>query len=294
MMRSFYFKLLFAIMLILLWCLASWIISGNYFNARINEQIRQETEITHDRAQDLADSIRRNLNYLGGVPGFFVHAVRINKALSLFGSGNIPSKLPLETKRKRWTEDPVLKDLDQTLAIASDSFHVDLIHVVNAAGDSIASSNWNTPNTTIGTNYAEREYFRMNKDGQPGRQYAVGKTTNIPGLFFSTPVIVNGKFMGAVVAKADVPNLTFLIRQTDSYVTDKNGVIILAHDKDKEMLSLAGAPVGKMSVAEKRAIYQRDEFPEMHITSWGESEFPSLRKIQACKAGGSNPPSCLR
>jgi diguanylate cyclase (GGDEF)-like protein/PAS domain S-box-containing protein len=280
MMRSFYNKLLFAIMLILLWCAATWIISGNYFNSRINEQIRQETELTHDRAQDLADSIRRNLNYLGGVPGFFIHAIRVNKALSLFGSSNIPSRLPLETKRTRWTADPVLKDLDQTLAIASANFHVDLIHVVNAAGDSIAASNWNTPNTTIGTNFAEREYFRMNQNGQRGQQYAVGKTTHIPGLFFSAPVVVNGKFMGAVVAKADVPNLTFLIRQTDSYVTDKNGVIILAHDKDKEMLSLAGSPVGKMSTAEKMAFYQKDEFPEMHITSWGNNEFPSLLNIQ--------------
>jgi diguanylate cyclase (GGDEF)-like protein/PAS domain S-box-containing protein len=285
MVRSFYIKLLVAITLILLWCAASWFISGSYYNSRINEQIRQETQLTHDRAQDLADSIRRNLNYLGGVPGFFIHAVRVNKALSHFGPGDIPSKLPIETKRSRWTADPALKDIDQTLAIASANFHVDLIHVVNAAGDSIAASNWNTPDTTIGTNYAEREYFRMNKNGQRGQQYATGKTTHIPGLFFSAPVVVKGKFMGAVVTKADVPNLTFLIKQTDSYVTDRNGVIILAHDKDKEMLSIAGSPVSKMSTAEKMAIYQKDEFPELHISSWGESEFPSLYSIQ----GESSP-----
>ncbi|HTN94491.1 MAG TPA: diguanylate cyclase [Gallionella sp.] len=280
MMRGFYFRLLFAFTLILLWCVASWFVSGNYFNARINDQIQQETELTHDRAQDLADSIRRNLNYLGGVPGFFVHAVRVKKALSRFGPSSIPSQLPMEMKRKLWTMDPVLKDLDQTLAIACANFHVDLIHVVNAAGDSIAASNWDTPNTTIGTNFSEREYFRMNKNGQFGQQYAVGKTTRVPGLFFSAPVMIGGKFMGAIVAKADVPNLTFLIRQTDSYVTDKNGVIILAHDKDKEMLSLAGSPVGKMSSVEKIAIYQKDEFPVLRIASWGNNEFPSLRYIQ--------------
>ena len=280
MARSFYIKMLVAITLILLWCAASWFISGSYYNSRINEQIRQETQLTHDRAQDLADSIRRNLNYLGGVPGFFIHAVRVNKALSDFGPGDTPSRLPLEKKRARWTADPVLNDLDRTLAIASANFHVELIHVVNAAGDSIAASNWDTPDTTIGTNYAEREYFRMNKNGQRGQQYAVGKTTHIPGLFFSAPVVINGKFMGAVVTKADIPNLSFLIKQTDSYVTDRNGVIILAHDKDKEMLSLAGSPVSKMSTAEKMATYQKAEFPELHITSWGENEFPSLFNMQ--------------
>jgi diguanylate cyclase (GGDEF)-like protein/PAS domain S-box-containing protein len=280
MMRSFSINILVANSLILIWCIAAWILSGSYFFSRINEQIRQETKITHDRAQDLADSIRRNLNYLGGVPGFFVHAVRVNHALSSFGPNNTPSTLPYETKKSRWTADPVLKDLDQTLAIASANFHVDLIHVVNAAGDSIAASNWDTPATTIGTNFAEREYFRMNKNGQRGQQYAVGKTTHVAGLFFSAPVMINGKFMGAVVTKADVPNLTFLIRQTDSFITDKNGVIILTHDKDKEMMALAGSPVGNMSVAERMAIYRKDDIPELNITSWGISEFPSLLRIQ--------------
>lgn len=279
-MRSFSINILVANSLILIWCIAAWILSGSYFFSRINEQIRQETKITHDRAQDLADSIRRNLNYLGGVPGFFVHAVRVNHALSSFGPNNTPSTLPYETKKSRWTADPVLKDLDQTLAIASANFHVDLIHVVNAAGDSIAASNWDTPATTIGTNFAEREYFRMNKNGQRGQQYAVGKTTHVAGLFFSAPVMINGKFMGAVVTKADVPNLTFLIRQTDSFITDKNGVIILTHDKDKEMMALAGSPVGNMSVAERMAIYRKDDIPELNITSWGISEFPSLLRIQ--------------
>lgn len=278
-MRSFSIKILVAITLILLWCVAVWIMSGNYYDARINEQIRQKTQLTHDRAQDMADSIRRNLNYLGGVPGFFIHAVRVNKALSKFGPVNTPSGLPLETKKARWTADPLLKDLNQTLAMASANFRVDLIHVVNAAGDSIAASNWNTPNTTIGSNYAEREYFRLNKKGLRGQQYAIGKTTHIAGMFFSAPVLVNGKFMGAVVTKVDVPNLTFLIKQTDSYVVDKNGVIILAHDKDKELLALAGTPVSKMSTAEKMAIYQKDEIPEMKIASWGEKEFPSLLRI---------------
>jgi diguanylate cyclase (GGDEF)-like protein/PAS domain S-box-containing protein len=288
MLRNFPIHILVANALILLWCVTAWFLSGSYYSSRINEQIQQQTELIHDRAQDLADSISRNLNYLGGVPGFFIHAVRVNKALSLFGPEITPSKLPYEERKIRWTADPILKDVDQTLAIASANFHVDLIHIVNAAGDSIAASNWNTPASTIGTNFAEREYFQMNKNGQSGQQYAIGKTTHVAGLFFSAPVIINGKFMGAVVTKADVPNLTFLIKQTDSFVTDKNGVIILSHDKDKEMLSLAGSPVGKMSTANKMAMYHREDFQELHIASWGINEFPSLLRIQ-----GENIPQII-
>ncbi len=280
MIRSLNTKFLIAISLILFWWLAAWLVSGSYYQSRIDEHIGNETQLMQDRTQDLADSIGRNLNYIAGVPGFFIHAVRVNSALAEFGASDIPSKLPYETRKKRWTENPVLNDLNKTLAIASANFHVDLIHVVNAAGDSIAASNWNTPGSTIGTNYAEREYFRMNRNGQPGKQYAVGKTTHVGGLFFTAPVIIKGKFLGAVVTKVDVPNLTFLIKQTDSFVTDRNGVIILAHDKDKELLSLAGAPVAKMSAAERKAIYLKEDFPELEISPWGDSEFPTLFRIK--------------
>src|SRR5208282_5275457 len=157
---------------------------------------------------------------------------------------------------------------------------VDLIYVVNAAGDTIAASNWNTSESIIGTNFAERDYFRTNKNGKRAEQFAVGKKTHIPGLFFSSPILIKGTFMGAIVAKANISDLTFLIKQTDAFVTDKNGVIILSHDNNREMLSVSGAPVSKMSTTDKEAIYMKNDFPELEIKPWGDKDFDSLLRIQ--------------
>lgn len=272
--------LIITAVLIVLWNIAAWIISERYYLNRSSELIVQETRVSQERSGDLADSIKRNLNYLHGIPDLLSNLLRVKWAVSRFGGDAAPSKLPLDVRRKKWTEHPALNDLSKYLAIAAKSLNADLIHVVNAAGDCIAASNWDTPVNTIGANFAERDYFKSNKSGNRGVQYAVGRTTNTPGLFFSTPVIIDGIFMGAVVAKVDVPNLTFLIKQSDAFVTDSNGVIILARDKELEMHSLPDASISEMSEQERIARYRRTSFPTLRIAPWGDDNFVTLQRVE--------------
>jgi len=266
--------------LIVLWNIAAWLISERYYLDRNRLLIEQETRLSQERSADLADSIKRNLNYLHGIPDLLSNLLRVKWAVSRFGGDAAPSKLPLDVRKMKWTKHPALNDLSKYLAIAAKSLNADLIHVVNAAGDCIAASNWDTPANTIGANFAERDYFKSNKSGSRGMQYAVGRTTNTPGLFFSTPVIIDGIFMGAVVAKVDVPNLTFLIKQSDAFVTDSNGVIILARDKELEMHSLPDASISEMSEQERIARYRRTSFPTLRIAPWGDDNFITLLRVE--------------
>ena len=178
------------ITLLLLWGVASWYIARANYLTRANELIRLETQISQVRAQDLASSIEQNLNYLSGVPGFFSNAVRVRQSLALFGPQITASDVPYELRKSRWTHEATLKDLSQTLFIAKSELHTDMIYVVNAAGDCIAASNWLDSTSIIGSNFAEREMIKANRLGRPGMQYAVGKMTHIPGLFFSLTVSI--------------------------------------------------------------------------------------------------------
>jgi len=89
--------------------------------------------------------------------------------------------------------------------------------VINAAGDCIASGNAGTFESFVGVNYADREYFQQAKTGRSGRQYAMGRMTNVPGLFYSYPVIENGHFLGVVVVKISVPSLAYWIEDTNAF-----------------------------------------------------------------------------
>ena len=272
--------ILVAVFLIVVWNISAWLIANNYYVAREEKAVEQETRLSQERAGDLADSIQRNLNYIAGIPDLVAQTVRVKNAISRFGASSTPSSQPLEMRKRRWTDDPVLKDLSLYLRQVQRDLHVDLIYVVDAAGDCIAAGNLNTPGSSIGMDFAERDFFQANKHGQRGMQYAVGKTTHIPGLFFSSPVFIKGRFMGAVVAKSDVPNLTSLIKQVSSFVTDANGVIILAQDKTREMRALPGAPIAAISGKDRFDRYRRRDFPLMQIEPWGDNNFTSLMRVQ--------------
>ena len=275
-------------LLLVLWNVAVWFSSENLYLSNASSLIAQETGLAQQRADDLSDSIKRNLNYLHGVPDLFSELLRVKWAVTRFGTSTIPSPLPIEARVQKWSNDKALRNLNQYLDFSARSLNVDLIYVINAAGDTIAASNWDTPTSGLGINVAERSLYTLNRNGQSGVQYAVGKATKIPGLFFSTPIFIDGKFFGAVAAKADVPSLSFLTKQINAFVSDDNGVIILAHNKELEMNSLPDAAIFKLSRQAQLALYQRDSFPILKIEPWDDKRLASLVRIQ-----GENIPHIL-
>jgi len=250
-----------------------------YYQSRIGELVAQQAQDAHESADDLADSIRRNLHYVSGIPDFLSHGLRVYNALAHLDANGGPSALPYAVRKKRWTSDNALNDLSRTFARARSDLNADLIYLVNAAGDCVAASNWDTTESPIGTNFAERDFFRQNRAGQRGMQYAVGKTTHVAGLYFSTPVVVDGKFAGAIVAKVDMPKLSFLTRLTDAFVTDRNGVIILAHDAPIEMKVLPDGALHRLSKQAITDYYQRNDFQTLPIEPWENGEFQAVWRI---------------
>lgn len=276
---SLYHNINITLTLLLLWNVGVWLLSDHFYLSKARALIRQETSLSQERADDLTDSIKRNLNYLHGIPDLFSELLRVKWAVSKFGTNTVPSPLSRQERIAKWTKDKSLMELNRYLDFSARSLRVDMIYIVNAAGDAIAASNWDTPTNTIGLNLAERAYFKKNMLGQHGMQYAVGKTTRIPGLYFSTPVFIDGQFLGAAVAKADVPNLSFLIKQMNAFVVDDNGVVILARNKKLEMSSLPDAELNKLTQQEKSALYLREDFPVLKIEPWDDKNLPSLVKI---------------
>jgi len=177
-----------------------------------------------------------------------------------------------------WTADPDLQDLNEYLALIQTSLGVDLLYVTNADGEAFAASTTDARLSPIGLNFADRKWFQRTSQGLAGMQYAIGKASGVAGLFFASPVVRDGKVLGAVVARVDVRSLSFLARQSEVFVADANGVIILAHDSSIEMLTLPGATVGSLTSKERMFTYQRDAFIPLHVEPWKSN--PQLRYFQ--------------
>ena len=110
------------------------------------------------------------------------------------------------------------------------SFGLDLIYIMDAKGISVAASNWDTPASTVGLNYSDRAHFQTAITGVPGQQFAVGRTTRVPGFFFSMPVRQGSEVVGTVGIKIDQPRLQHLVRISGSIITDDYGIVVLAEN----------------------------------------------------------------
>jgi len=242
--------------LILLWSVLAAFIEYRAYLEQVSSYVVQQRADMDRRGQEMAHSIRSNVRYLSGVSNMLAQSVRVNKATAMFGA----QAQPLETRKEQWTQQPDLNDLSRYLSVVQSNLNIDMVFVANAAGDVIASSNWKEADSPIGTNYASRDWFKLNQIGKRGMQYAMGKTMHVAGLYFATPVMQDGKFTGSVITKIEAANLTFLIKDTESYITDTNGVIIVAGNPALLLKTVPNASVFGMSTAARLERYQRVDF----------------------------------
>ena len=269
---------------IVVWIACAWIIAGYFHDQRSDALFQRESQQVELQAENITRNLRRSLAYLHGIPAASAKDEDIRSPLRKFGPDVPPSLLPKEIQRKKWEEEPALAALNKFLAEEARDLIVDEIHLVNAAGDCIAASNARTPESFVSVNYADREYFQQVKAGRSGRQYAMGRVTNVPGLYYSFPVIEDGRFLGAVVVKVSVPSLAYWIEDTNAFLADSDGVVVLAHDKRLEMRTLPGATVSQLSEPQRISRYKRINFESIHTNSYGDPRFPTLTRFQGQRA----------
>jgi len=273
------------VLLVLAWIVcASFLVERNYL-ARVDALVAAQDEVAEVRARDLAGSIQRNLHYMRGIPEVMAQAREVVDALRRLAAEGPRSGEAWEQKATRWKADAPLRQLDRFLAKAQDSLDIDILYVADAAGNVVAASDSGRAGQSVGTNVADRSYFHSALGGGNGVQYAVGKATGIPGLFFSAPVVAQGRVLGVVIAKVHMPNLSFLLDQSDSFLSDASGVVIMAHNRALEMTVLPGAPIEAVSEAERMTRYRRTKFPVLPVVPW---EHGGRRKLYAL-AGGRVP-----
>ncbi len=275
--------------LVLGWTAAVWFGSGNYYGRESAEYYRQQADAAAAQISQVAHQIEQNLQVLRGIPKVLASDPQVQAALHRFGPQVQASPPDISERRKRWQQDPLLAASNQLLATWVANMGADVVWLMNAAGDCVSASNSATPGTFVGSNFADRDYFQLARRGQSGEQYAFGRVSSAPGLYFSMPVFERGQFVGAVVLKRNIANLSVLTQQLTAFLTDANGVIIQAGDKRWEYLAMPEARVNQFKADQQLALYRKNNFDTLSVTPWPDSAgFPA-----AVQLGGSDIPWIL-
>ena len=164
--------------------------------------------------------------------------------------------------------------LNEYLGFIAKTLNVDLAFVVDANGLCVASSNFGTPGSLIGEHFADREYFVSARNGWPGVQYAVGRVTNIPGIFFSVPVLHDGRFAGAAVVKVNIPNIERTVSAKGAFATDRHGVIVIAADPAWLLKAVPDATVFALTREQRLLAYKREDIEKLPLVQTENEPFP--------------------
>ncbi|PAA39132.1 cache domain-containing protein, partial [Pseudomonas fragi] len=122
-----------------------------------------------------------------------------------------------------------LSKANQLLSEITSQTGAEVMYLVDAHGDTIATSNWNKSDSFIGRNFAFRPYFSEAMQGKLGRFFGQGTTSGKRGYYFAAPVEVDNQKLGVLVVKVDLDHTERLWGKTPEQLllTDSNGVVIL-------------------------------------------------------------------
>lgn len=269
---------LFLLVLLGAWLCISYLGVSWFTHLRLTADLQRHSADLDQSLAAVTYHFDRSLAFLNVMPTTMANDIMVIKALRSLDKSLLLKKLTPEEKRSYLQSRTDLTSLNMHLAAEAKDLDVDVIWILADNGDCIASSNYNRPESFVGVNYVDRAYFTSAMGGLRGRQYAVGRKTNIPGLFFSAPIYQEGNPAGAVALKIDISRLSQWFTRFNCFVTDAEGVIIMATDTALEHQALAGAPVFRMSADARDNQYKRRDFPVLKIGHFGE-KFPTYPSI---------------
>ena len=277
--------ILIAAAIAVLWGATVWIGGNRLAGQRIDALVSTHSTLVNEHATALAYNLHVRLGFLHGLPIHFAGDLDISNALRKYAHDVAFLKNDIKLRATELLTHPDIVALSHELATEGAQFGVDVTWVVNASGDCIAASNFDKPESFLGTNYKDRDYFKQTIGGHLGHQFAVGRKTGLPGMYFSAPVMDGSIFLGAVVIKVDIAQLTPLLGSADAFVTDEYGVVIMARNPDYYLRALPNNHLNELTSVAKDFRYRKTDFSSFNIIRW-----PELSNLPTYKFDNSNAP----
>lgn len=121
--------------------------------------------------------------------------------------------------------------MNRKLQEIADALPASALYVMNAAGTTVAASNWNRPDSFVGLNFAFRPYFREAMDTGEGHHFALGTTSLVPGYYTAQRVVAENRTLGVLVLKVAFDALERAWRDASPRlaVTDREGLVFITN-----------------------------------------------------------------
>ncbi|AJP57467.1 hypothetical protein UC34_11405 [Pandoraea vervacti] len=235
--------------------------------SRAARLLYEERSIATRLAHGTVHTVNQDLILIRGIPRVLAQIEQIQTAAATIAAHPL-TDVPHDKAREQLLANPVLTPVNELLRAAQLYFGADLVWLGTPDGITIASSDFNSPDPLVADRYGDRAYFNTAVLGGAGQQYVAGRKTGLPGIYFTAPVYHDGTLVGVMVVKLGIRRLSHWADSGASFITDTNGVIVLANDPTFTGLAVPGGAVFKLSREERRRLYQQEDFTVVPIESY--------------------------
>lgn len=134
--------------------------------------------------------------------------------------------------------------LNRRLAALARQTDAAAIYLMNADGLTLAASNWDRPDSFVGSNYGFRDYFSGAIRAGTFTEFALGTVSRRPGLYIAERVGAADRSVGVVAVKVEFDGLERKWRDARDgvFVTDREGVVLLASNPVWRFRAVPGQP----------------------------------------------------
>ncbi|MDP5103982.1 MAG: cache domain-containing protein, partial [Erythrobacter sp.] len=146
--------------------------------------------------------------------------------------------------------------LNRRLAALAQQTNAAAIYLMDARGLTLASSNWDRPDSFVGSNYGFRSYFAEALREGMASDFALGTVSRRPGLYLAQRVGPPTRPLGVVAIKVEFDSLESKWRDAKAgvFVTDGDGIVLLSSNPEWRFHA-AKRPAGKATVQQTVSDY---------------------------------------
>ncbi|MGA0538963.1 sensor histidine kinase [Neotabrizicola sp. VNH66] len=127
-----------------------------------------------------------------------------------------------------------------------------VIYLLDAEGMAVAASNWDQPDSFVGSNYGFRGYFQGALRDGTALEFALGTVSHRPGLYLSHAVTQAGQVLGVIVVKVefDAVESAWAASRDTTWVTDGAGQVLLSSRTGDRFAPQPPVPADQIAVTQ--------------------------------------------
>ncbi len=155
------------------------------------------------------------------------------------------------------------RGLNQRLQQIAQQTGAAVIYLMNREGLTLAASNWNRPDSFVGSDYGFRSYFSGARASGVATEFALGTVSRRPGLYIARRVDGPVGPVGVVAIKVEFNSLEAAWAKATAgvYVTDPDGIILVT-----------SSPAWRFNTT--RLIPPGTRDPQQDLRQFGKAELP--------------------